>query len=446
MRSRLQPYSFSVFIARRSGSRFPRDPPLGRTEKIKLPSNLWSLATTDKVAGDPELQTAQYALRACRHLTSEMLRAERTAPEVIAIAGRSVVEHALVGSYLAMYRESPGGTAGLLKKQRRAAARLRDYFLQGDMTGALSLLPEVSFIVAPLSTELEAATGAPDLRMICELLDRKEPFASGNIATVIYNETYSPLSNFVVHSNPQSLERYRNRGKFRREFRGIFPPTPLVRVETLVHSVEPAVGGLCASLARALDLPFELYDMWLREAISVDGYEWSGSIARSAAIQGLVELVGLPSVYALNAAGFATRILAVSNAMANAQPNEQLIAACELIDLARTVTKWPRQASLRIWAAHSLLNKPTQLGPGEKTSEIARGPALTHPQALLAALALVYAGLWPDNPEAVDRKLDEFDQAAPHQTGALDRIRSQFTRQDLRVSRRRWKAQVTRLP
>src|SRR6266851_1410830 len=209
MKSGLRPYSFSVFIARRSGLRSRRDPQIGRREKELFHSDLMELAQTRRVCGDAELEVAQLALRRSLHLVSEMARITDVAPEAAAMAGRSVVEQALVGSYLALYRAPGGGVAGLLKRQRGYAGKLREHFLKGDMVGALALLPKVSFVAAPLSSDLGSVTGAPDLRNICSLLDEKEPFKSGNLATLIYYEAYAVLSNLVVHATPQALERHR---------------------------------------------------------------------------------------------------------------------------------------------------------------------------------------------------------------------------------------------
>jgi hypothetical protein len=55
-----------------------------------------------------------------------------------AMTGRSVVEHALIGSYLALYRG--GAAAGLMKKQRGHARALHDYLFKGDMV-AVTLDP-----------------------------------------------------------------------------------------------------------------------------------------------------------------------------------------------------------------------------------------------------------------------------------------------------------------
>src|SRR6266851_5043650 len=303
MKSGLRPYSFSVFIARRSGLRSRRDPQIGRREKELFHSDLMELAQTRRVCGDAELEVAQLALRRSLHLVSEMARITDVAPEAAAMAGRSVVEQALVGSYLALYRAPGGGVAGLLKRQRGYAGKLREHFLKGDMVGALALLPKVSFVAAPLSSDLGSVTGAPDLRNICSLLDEKEPFKSGNLATLIY------------------------------------------------------------------------YDVWLKEVNSIDGYEWSGSVARMAAVEGLTELVGLPSVYALNAAGFAVRALATADVMISSPPATQLIAACEILDRAKARQRWPKLQPFRLVSALLLLSRTHSSRDSDETTKITSGHA-----------------------------------------------------------------------
>jgi hypothetical protein len=447
MRSRLRPYSFFVFIARRSGSRPQYLSTLGHREVTQFWSGVRQLAATTRVEGDEELEVAQLALRRCLYLVSEMTRVTEVAPEAAAMAGRSVVESALVGSYLALHRATGASAAGLMKRQRGQARQLRDYFLKGDMIGAIELLPEVSFISAPLKPALTTAAGTPDLRNICSLLDEREPFHEGKLATQLYYETYAALSNLIVHATPQSFERYR-KSRIRAKGRGptVYGPATTLPVQTLRHAVLPAIGGLCGCLARSLDMPADYYDLWLKEAGSVDGYEWSGSIVRTAAVEGLAELVELPSVYALNAAGFAIRALATLGTMINASSADQLMASSEIIDRARTIRRRPGLLPLRLLASLSLISRSYSPRASDKTGEIATGCAAEHPQALLASLALVYAGLWPDNAETVNERLDAFDKTAPHELGVLGRLRSQARRQDVRNMHKKWRDQVTRMP
>jgi hypothetical protein len=442
MNYRQGPYSFSVFIARRSGARAPRERGVSRKEKALFTSDMAQLAETKEVIGDPELEGAQLALRRCLHLSSEMARIVDVAPDAAAITGRSVVEHALIGSYLALYRAAGGGAAGLMKKQRGHASGLRDYFLKGDMLGALSLLPEISFVSAPLSPTLDAVTGMPNFHQICFLLDEKEPFVRGKLATMLYYETCAPLSNLLIHPTPHSLERHRQSHLvIRRRNPNFFGPSTAFSDNTLQYAILPAMGGLCSCLARALRMPTDYYDMWLREAGSVDGYEWSGSIARTVAVGGLVELVGLPNVHALNAAGLATRMLATADIMMNANSDDQLLAASEIIDRARAKTRWPAHPGLRLIASMALI-RPRSSQSIDNTKAIATGHAAGHPQALLAALALVYAGLWPDEPSIVSARLDAFDREAPHESTALETMLSRISPKDARSMRKKWKNQV----
>jgi len=404
------------------------------------------LARTTKVCGNPELEMAQLALRRSLHLSSEAARIFRVAPDAAAMAGRSAVEHAVLGSYFASYRAERGGTAGLLKKQRRNASKLREYLLDGEMLGALALLPEVSFIAAPLNPTLDNVTGTPDLRTICSLLDQREPFKEGNIATRIYYETYAALSNLIVHATPHSLERSRRARLVIRPWgRKIFEPIKMFPEETLEFAIMPVIGGLCGSLARALDLPTRYYDIWLKEFVSIDGYEWSGSIARMAAVDGLTELVELPSVNALDAAGFAIRTLGTLSTMIAATPSTQLVASSEVIDRARA-KNWPRWPPLRLITSPRLLVRPHSATESDQTATIASGHAADHPQALLAALALVYAGVWPDNAAELSKRLDMFDRTAPHESSVLKKIVSSTRRESFKELRKRRRNQISRMP
>jgi len=400
------------------------------------------LAETQQVNGNDDLEGAQLALRRCLYLTSEAARIADIAPEAAAMVGRSVVEHALIGSYLALYRG--GAAAALMKKQRGHARALRDYFLKGDMVAALTLLPSVSFISEPLNVALDSATGMPDLRAICSKLDKNEPFKTGAFASLLYFETYAILSNFVIHATPHSIERHRWAAiKVRGKHRQVFKPPSTFSIKTIEHAVMPAIGGLCGCLARALGMPSTYYDAWLQEADSVDGYEWSGSIARTVAIDGLVELVGLPDTSTLNAAGLAIRVLATLGTLISASPAEQLIVASQVIDRARVMSTRSRFLPLRLMSASSLIFRPDiPARESDKTPDIAGGQAAEHPQALLAALALIYAGLWPDDPQIVEERLIDFDQDAPCEWNALKQLASRTSRKDIRNMHKKWRDQV----
>jgi len=441
---REQPYSFSVFIARRSGSRGSRTASFTRKEKAGFTSDMVRLAETKQVTGDHDLEGAQFALRRCLHLVSEMARIADIAPEAAAMVGRSVVECALIGSYLALHKG--GGAAGLMKKQRGHASALRSYFLTGDMVAALTLLPDVAFISDPLSAVLDAATGTPDLRSICSLLDNSEPFKEGKLATLLYYETYAALSNLVVHATPHSIERHRRATiRLRGRHRQVFDPATTFSAGTLRHAVLPAIGGLCGCLARALDMPSDYYDAWLKEVGSVDSYEWSGSIVRTAAVEGLTELVELPGVYALNTAGFAVRAVATLDTMISAPPAEQLIVACEIIDRARVMMRRPRPLPIGLVASYALIRRSYRSHASDETRDIASGHAAEHPQALLAALALIYAGLWPDNPDVVDERLVAFDQTGPHDPTAFEQLVSRTKRRHMKNIRKKRKDQIAKM-
>lgn len=440
-----KPYGFAVFIARKSGSRTPAAPSMSGDWKKRFMQEVVQLTETTTVNGNADLEAAQQALRRCFYLSKEMFSIADMAPESAAMTGRSIVENALLGSYLALYEAGGERVAGFLKKQRGHAQKLREYFFEDDMLGALGLIPEISFIARPLDSSLDAITGAPDLRTLCARLDEKEPFSRGGLATLIYNETYAALSNIIVHANPQTLNRHDStRIAHSRKKLNISRPEGVFVAKSLQFSILPAMGGLCGSLARALNMPSDLYDRWLNEVNTVDGYEWSGSLVRTAAVSGLAELANLPDVYALNAAGYATRVLATHDAMLNASNANQLIAACEIIDRARQLRRRPKVFAFRMLAYSSLILQPCRTAASDRTPKLVEGNGATDPQVLLAALALVYAGIWPDDTRLVNDRLEAFDSSAPHHPHALEKMAIN-ARTNFKDLPKRWRNQVDRM-
>jgi hypothetical protein len=97
---------------------------------------LAKLATHPDLRRDDALEFAQLALRRCTYLLLEMYAIERRAPEACALVARSVVETALIGSYLAV---TPDASSRLVKKQAKHSRRLRDRLLAGDNDAVLAL-------------------------------------------------------------------------------------------------------------------------------------------------------------------------------------------------------------------------------------------------------------------------------------------------------------------
>lgn len=255
------------------------------------------------------------------------------------------------------------------------------------------------------------------------------------------------MSNRYVHATPQSIGRYRDSAASA----GARPAQRFAVVsefptEAIIHAVLPVIGALASCLANILDQPTGCFDQWLREANTVDGYDWSGSLARMAAVEGLAELTHLPNVDALNVVGITVRFLATTDAMRVAAPGEQLLVASEVID--RTRTALPKRLKHRrlhvLQAPHVLIGRRSP-NPADRSELLSQGEAADDPQALLAALALVYAGLWPDDPGAVAQHLVDFDDTAPHDADALNRILSTRPPIALRTLRARWRQQVSKM-
>lgn len=364
------------------------------------------LAITRRTAGDSALELAQLGLRRCLYLMREMDRTERSAPEASAMVSRAILETALVSSYLALHQGDAADR--LLKKQASPARRVRDRFLRGELVAALGLFPDVEYLSGPLSPQLGATRSAPDLSQICAWLDGRPPFQTNQLATLLYEESYTALSNVVEHPTPASLERYRKGWRLirLRRWRPVrsFPP------DTLVHVAYPAVGALGAALATALGRGAADLESWAQEAATADGYTWTASPARSLAVQGLGEMVRIVPVWKLNLGGFAVRALAMSASFRAASPDEQLVAAAEVLERAR---RPPHLAATFLLSAKSKIRRritePYRSG-GEGVRLAASGALASDPIGLVAAMALVFAATWPDDPTDTDQRLTAITQ------------------------------------
>lgn len=337
------------------------------------------------------------------------------------MVSRTIVETALVGSYLAI--EQGDYADQMMKTLQGSAKRMRDRFLAGNHIAALRLLSDLRFITEPLDPSLDATKKALDIQSLCQRLDKVEPFSSAGYASRLYDETYSVLSNHVVHPTPFALrrhqrlafgrppERLRARLTGRRTLRPrtvTSPPAPIEEIGAGWAAVAATVA-LAASLARGLGKPNPELDAGLSDITALDGYFWSGSPAGMLAVTQLADLLELPSTSALNHFGFLIRGFAATDIFRKFSPAQQLIATSEALDRIRDHPS--------ILAFYRF--KGRQPESPERTPEIAAGSAASHPQSLTAALALVYAAVWPDNPSEVQSRLEEIDLSGPHDTGVL---------------------------
>ncbi len=277
---------------------------------------------------EPSLRLAQLALIRCVHLTSEMTRIEKVAPEAAAMVARSVIETSLIGSYFAYGSHDLADR--LIKRQAASARRLLERIAAGDQHPGLDLLREVRMIQGPLEATLSGIPKLVDLQTICRELDGRPPFSNGNLASLLYDEAYSTLSEHVVHPTAESLRRHDSV-----QGAGLLPP-PKFAVVALLHprkwkiyigperfdqvgagwASTAAMIALCASLSRALGEPSRILDRGSREIASNDGRTWSASPARMAAVGQLAKQADL-SVTSLNMAGSIVRTLAVTDRFRN---------------------------------------------------------------------------------------------------------------------------------
>lgn len=401
--ARLRPQTLSVFAARRSGKRPARSAPpyRGRLEgyvvvgrmRIKMRQLEWA-----RDDDNDALAMARLALRRCRYLIRELERSLGSRPEASALLARAIIETSLVGSYLALRGDDSADR--LLKRQAGPARRLRERFLNGELTAGLSLLPDLEFVSAPLAPDLSDTSKGPDLASISAWLDHQPPFQAHRLATLLYDEAYVVLSGFSAHPTPQTLARYEQSLGWLAPFAR--KDKPLLPSSTYVHACYPAVGALAGSIARAGGEAHRLFDTWAAEAATVDGYHWTSSPARHIAVSQLARVWGLnPPMF--NIAGFLLRAVGMTDTAKALTPEDQILLACDVFVRAQ------RPSTLLA----TFLGRPRLRRPARTAGGLGPEPPLSganDPRVLVAALGLVYASIWPDDPQLVGGMLDALDE------------------------------------
>lgn len=441
--------SFAVYIARQSGERVrPRTTEKG--DRARHSSKLEALLVSEMDEARPGLQLAQLSLVRCLYLQSELMAIEKKAPEATMALARMCVETALIGSYLALSNESDLADR-MMKGLGTYARRLQRRFKEGRPLSGLDLLPEVPLISNAIAPRLQDVVKSHDLFSICRELDKHLPFSEGNLATLLYEETYAVLSNHVVHPTVLTLARHTG-GNALVPFAPVVPlrvrraalaaglrPSPL-DARGAGWSATAAIVALSAAFARGIGQPSEEWDHGAQEIRGIDGYWWSGSPARMIGARELARMADLPALSSLNTAGFMVSVAAISDPFQDLSPDEQLVCASEIFDLVRTW--WQKMTFLRVTAPQAMPNG------GMQTPQICTGNASDSTQASLAALALVYAGAWPDDADQVRARIESFDMSAPHREGVYSELQDSYARlRDSRPSdvRNSWRRARTRM-
>lgn len=389
---------------------------------------------------------AQLALRRSWYLGREMQRINRSQPDAAMVLGRSMIETALVGAYLAIHGDD--AVRRFTKKQAGASRRLQQRFDEGDPLGALKLLGQLDFVAESLDEDLIDVDKLPNFIDVCKDLDTHPPFDKHNLATLFYEEVYSIYSNHVVHPTPSSLRRHQIAPRVSTMF-SPFTPKRLIGSGTLAYSTWPAVGALCSVIARQIGRSHSHFDSLANEVAEIDGYSWSSSPARVLAAQGLADLCDIRSIRLLNRTGIAIRLLEIMGVFEECESNaEQLLIASQVFDEIKNVSYVADRVLPQLYPTRLL--KRSSRKPSVTTSRIANGEARSNPQALLAALGLCYCGAWPDSSLEVDQVLQEIDDSAPHTYVPADNVMARRVstvnlntiREIHRYAWPRWKRQV----
>ena len=303
-----------------------------------------------------------------------------------------------MGSYLALRGDDSADR--LLKRQAGPARRLRERFLKGELTAGLSLLPHLEFVSAPLAADLSDTSKGPDLASISAWLDRHPPFQAHGLATLLYDEAYVVLSGFSAHPTPQTLARYNHPSGWlaavSTKGKSLLPSS------TYIHVCYPAIGALAASIARAGGQAYRPFDAWAAEAATVDGYLWTSSPARHIAVSQLARVWGLNAPM-FNIAGFLLRAVGMTDSAKALDPEEQILLACDVFAGAKRPSK----------LLATFLGRPRVRGRARTAMALGPKPPLSganDPRVPVAALGLIYASIWPDDPDLVGGMLDALDE------------------------------------
>lgn len=381
------PSTFTVFVARYAGGRVTDRPAVAsRSASRKLTREVRRLAEADD-GGDPGLHLGQLALRRCSYLIGEMFLVDRKHPEAGALLARAIIETALVGSYLVL---EPAVSERFVKKQANYSRRLRARILTTNRDEFVNVLADAEFLAAPLADHLDSFKAVPDLAGMARELDRYPPFRDTALATYLYDEGYSFLSNYVEHPTPLSLARHSRVRPFVPGWRRYFPRQRVHRM-TLTHVASPGIGALASCLARRMGRDHSLLDEWALEAQYADGPTWPGSPLRHATVTATLASIGLSPMRA-NVLGWILFVLGTSDEFRFLTAAEQLVAVLESMRAAREHSALRRflLGDQLIGGARPL--KFLELPPKELESDA---------EVTIAALFLAYAGLWPTDPGSV---------------------------------------------
>lgn len=429
--------SLSVYIARQSGDR-ARPWIAPKSERKNVWRDAVELLTEDIDETRPDLQLAQLSLARCHYLQTEFTAIEKKAPEAATAVARMCVETALVGSYLAL--SDDGDIADRMTKGLETyARRLQTRFKEGQSLAGIDLLPDIPIISDALAPRLQDVRKGRSLYSICEELDRHMPFADGKLAMLLYEETYTVLSNHVVHPTILTLSRH-SAGSVLARFSSE-APLLLSLAEAQANSrpsrldvrgagwtASAATVALTAALARGLGRPSDEWDRGAQDIGAIDGYIWSGSPARMIGAHELARMADLPSLTALNTAGLLISATGATEPFQDLATEEKLVCASEIFDMVRAW--WQKLGRLPMISPTSV-----PVG-GPQTEDICTGAASSSVQASLAAVGLVYAGALHGRPVQLDTILDTFDQTAPHRTGVLSTLQDSTPRELLNTWRR----------
>lgn len=406
------PSTFTVFVARYAGARRTDRPALAsRSVSRNMMREVRRLAEVDS-GGDPGLHLGQLALRRCYYLIGEMFLVDRKHPEAGALLARAIIETALVGSYLVL---EPAVSERFVKKQASYSRRLRARILTTNRDELLDVLADVEFLAAPLADHLDTFKAAPDFAGMASQLDRHPPFQDTALATYLYDEGYSFLSNYVEHPTPLSLARHSRVLPYSRGWRR-YSPRQRVHRMTLTHVASPGIGALASCIARRMGRDHTLFDEWALEAQYADGRTWPGSPLRYATVTATLESIDLNPLRA-NALGAILLSLGTADEFRFLTASEQLVAVLEAMRAAR------EQSALRRFL---LGGQPIGGARPLNFLEVPSKELESDAEVTIAALFLAYAGLWPTDPGGL-RDLIGLAAAgvADVEPGIFDRVSSE---------------------
>jgi hypothetical protein len=312
------------------------------------------------------------------------------------LALRSLVDTALVGSWLAIHGDSAEGR--FVKRQVRESDRLLAWVDPEGLRGRVDLFAAEAARLQEVINRADENAGMPDLFQIAQAVERELPGEASEAATDLYAEIYSPLSNLVAHTSSASLSRYVSMDTKRLRT----DPFPVAVTAGVLRGAGASVALLSGFVAREAKKPADDFLRKARELI--EPRFWPTTPLHYLVATAIATRVGLPTARWLDSYGIRVRAKMKRPRRRTASARDQLAEALRTSDFTRKV------------ATRGRIER-------KATNVLESRTLLSEPEFWVAALVLMAAGVWnPEEMEGVLRDLKVGEaEIAQLQDGDADR-------------------------